>query len=116
MCREMCLVLVTALFSGGCGRKSTPPPGFKRMTLIFQMDKAFLGQACVGSKVAAVVTDFVPTRQGAVAGTIWGLKLVPAAGGHWSVRDMDFLPNQESADKYLATFREGEPDAKSVPL
>ncbi len=91
-------------------------PGFKQMALAFQMDKAFLGQACVGSKVAAVVTDFVPTKQGAVAGAVWGLKLVPTEGGHWSVRDMDFLPHQEAADQYLATFREGEPDAKSVPL
>lgn len=89
---------------------------FKQMALTFQMDKAFLGQACAGSKVAAIVTDFVPTKRGAVAGAILGLKLVPAEGEHWSVRDMDFLPNQEAADKYLATFREGEPDAKPVPL
>jgi hypothetical protein len=90
--------------------------GFKQMALTFQMDKAFLGQVWAGSKVAAAVTDFVPTKQGTVAGAIWALKLVPGEGGHWSVRDVDFLPNQESADKYLATFREGEPDAKSVPL
>lgn len=90
--------------------------GFKQMALTFQMDKAFLGQACVGSKVAAVVTDFVPTKRGAVAGAIWGLKLVPAEGGHWSVRDMDFLPDQAAADQYLALFRDGEPDAKPVPL
>jgi hypothetical protein len=90
--------------------------GFRGMALTFQMDKASLGQVWVGSKVAAVVTDLVPTKQGAVAGAVWGLKLVPTEGGHWSVRDMDFLPNQEAADKYLAMFREGEPDAKSVPL
>lgn len=90
--------------------------GFMRMALTFQMEKAFLNQAWAGSKVAAVVTDLVPTKQGAVAGAVWGLKLVPTEGGHWSVRDMDVLPNGEAADKYLAAFREGEPDAKSVPL
>jgi hypothetical protein len=89
---------------------------FRQMALTFQMDKALLGQVWVGSKVAAAVTDLVPTKQGAVAGAVWGLKLVPTEGGHWSVRDMDFLPNQQAADKYLATFREDEPDAKSVPL
>jgi hypothetical protein len=90
--------------------------GFMQMALAFQMDRAFLGQAWAAGKLAAVVTDFVPTKQGAVTGAMWGLKLVPTEGGHWRVRDMDFLPNQEAVDKYLTMFREGEPDAKAVPL
>jgi hypothetical protein len=111
--------IATAQYDGAvalCVPGKFTAQGFRGMALTFQMDKASLGQAWAGGKVAAVVTGFVPTKQGTVAGAVWGLKLVPAEGGHWSIRDVDFLPNQQAVDKYLAAFREGEPDARSIPL
>jgi hypothetical protein len=90
--------------------------GFAQMNLAFQMDKAAIAQVWAGSKQAAVVTDLIPTKQGAVAGALWGLKLVSAEEGRWRIREMDFLPDPQAVDKYLAMFREAEPDAKSIQL
>jgi len=90
--------------------------GFAQMNLAFQMDKAAIAQVWAGSQQAAVVTDLVPTKQGAVAAALWGLKLVRAEEGCWRIRDVDVLPDLQAVEQYLALFCEAEPDAKSIPL
>ncbi len=90
--------------------------GLAQMCLAFQVDQAAVAQGWAGSKQAVVVTNLVPVKQGAIAGAMWTLQLVPAEEGRWYICAIECLPDEPAVDKYLATFRVAEPDAKSLPL
>jgi hypothetical protein len=88
--------------------------GLAQMSLAFQMDQATVAQVWAGSRQAVAVTNLVPLKQGPLTGALWALQLVTADEGHWRIRAIDYFPDAPTADKYLATFREAEPDAKPL--
>lgn len=97
-----------------CTSDKVAAQGLAQMNLAFQMDQADVTQAWLGAKRAAVITNFIPTKQGSVAGAWWSLSLVAAEEGRWRISEMSFLPDESTVEKYLAAFRAAEPNAKSI--
>jgi hypothetical protein len=80
------------------------------------VEGAKVQEAHLGQEQAAVITDAIPPRQegGGRTGR-WGVSLRKQGQG-WLIRDMDFLPNEQAVERYLAGFRKGEPNAEKVVI
>ena len=87
--------------------------GLAGMHEAFQWSQATFTQAWLGTEQSAVITSFVPARQGSLAAA-WAINLVATEDGRWLVRLTDVMPTQEMIDAYLAAFHEVAPDAKSI--
>jgi hypothetical protein len=87
--------------------------GLTGMHEAFQWNKATFTQAWLGAEQSAVITNFVPARQGSLTAA-WAINLVAAENGRWLVRLIDVMPTQQMIDAYLAAFHEVAPDAKSI--
>jgi len=111
---------VNAIVAGNYQRalSLTVPGEFTQQSLAgmreaFQWDQATFAQAWLGTEQSAVVTNFVPAKQGPIT-VAWGFNLVAAEDGRWLVRLADVLSTQQMVTDYLAAFREVAPEAKSV--
>jgi len=87
--------------------------GLMGMHTAFQWSKATFTQAWLGAEQSAVITNFVPARQGS-ATAAWAINLVAAEDGRWLVRLTDVMPTQQMIEGYLAAFHEVAPDAKAI--
>ncbi len=87
--------------------------GLVGMHNAFQWSQATFTQAWLGTEQSAVITSFVPARQGSLTAA-WAINLVAAEDGRWLVRLADVMPTQQMIDAYLAAFHEVAPDAKSL--
>jgi len=87
--------------------------GLAGMREAFQWDQATFTQAWLGAEQSAVITNFIPARQG-TATAAWAFNLVATEDGRWLVRLSDMLPNQQMVEDYLAAFHEVAPNAKSI--
>jgi hypothetical protein len=87
--------------------------GLTGMHEAFQWNEATFTQAWLGAEQSAVITNFVPAREGSLTAA-WAINLVAAENGRWLVRLIDVMPTQQMIDAYLAAFHEVAPDAKSI--
>ncbi len=87
--------------------------GLKGMHNAFQWSQATFTQAWLGTEQSAVITSFIPAREGSVTAA-WAINLVAAEDGRWLVRLTDVMPTQQMIDAYLAAFHEVAPDAKAI--
>jgi hypothetical protein len=79
----------------------------------FQWSQATFTQAWLGAEQSAVITSFVPAREGSVSAA-WAINLVATEDGRWLVRLTDVMPTQQMIEAYLSAFHEVAPDAKSI--
>ena len=91
------------------------PNEFKREGLVkvneaFDFDKTEITEAYVGSKNAAVLINSITGPSGTGQ---FGYSLLKN-GNRWLIRDVDWLPNNEAVQKWLAGFEGVEPNAKRV--
>jgi hypothetical protein len=87
--------------------------GLMGMHNAFQWSQATFAQAWVGAEQSAVITSFIPAREGSVTAA-WAINLVAAEDGRWLVRLIDVMPTQQMIDAYLAAFHEVASDAKAL--
>ena len=79
-----------------------------------RVDQAKVRETHVGSQRAAVVTEEIaPHVEGQMRTGCWGVSLLKQ-GKKWLIDDFDFLPNDKAIAKYLAKFREQEPNADRI--
>jgi hypothetical protein len=94
----------------------TVPNCYSKETLqelknLLRLEQAKARETHVGSQRAAVITDEIaPHVEGQMRTGRWGVSLVKQ-GKSWLIRDFDFLPNDKAVAKFLAKFREQEPNA-----
>ena len=91
------------------------PNEFKREGLVkvneaFDFDKTEITEAFVGYENAAVLTNSIP---GPSSTGQFGYSLLKNEN-RWLIRDVDWLPNNEAVEKWLAGFKGVEPSAKRV--
>ena len=79
----------------------------------FQWSQATFTQAWLGAEQSAVITNFIPAREGSVTAA-WAINLVATEDGRWLVRLTDIMPTQQRIEAYLAAFHEVAPDAKAI--
>lgn len=79
----------------------------------FQWDQATFTQIWVGAEQAAVITNFIPARQGTISAA-WALNLVVIQDGRWLIRLVDMLPTPQVVEDYVAAFQEVAPNAQAV--
>ena len=76
----------------------------------FDWGKADIAEALVGGANAAVLTQRLAASEAAKPGQ-FGFHLV-SDRDRWLIRDVDFLPDDQAVEKWLADFRRLEPDAR----
>ena len=84
--------------------------GLAEVAKSFDLSKADIAEALVGAANAAVLTQRLAARGEAKPGQ-FGFHLV-SEHDRWLIRDVDFLPDDQAAEKWLADFRELEPGAR----
>jgi len=87
--------------------------GLLGMHEAFQWDQATFTQIWVGAEQAAVITSFIPAKQGTVSAA-WALNLVVIQDGRWLVRLVDMLSTPQVVEDYVAAFQEVAPGAQSI--
>lgn len=87
--------------------------GLLGMHEAFQWDQATFTQIWVGAEQAAVITSFIPAKQGTVFAA-WALNLVVIQDGRWLVRLVDMLSTPQVVEDYVAAFQEVAPGAQSI--
>ena len=85
------------------------------MRVAFQWDQAKFTQAWLGAAQSAVITNFIPAKQGSVT-VAWAFNLVATEDGRWLVRLGDVLSTPQIVEDYVAAFRQVAPDAKPIEL
>jgi hypothetical protein len=116
--REFLQAVTTGNYSRALARSvpgEVTQQGLMGLREAFQWDQAVFTQVWAGAEQAAVITSFIPARQG-TATVAWAFNLVATEDGHWLVRLYDPLPNQQIVEDYLAALHEVAPDAKAVDL
>jgi hypothetical protein len=86
--------------------------GLTKFNELCQLDQAKVIKAYVGNEQAAVLTNTVPAEAPARSGQ-FGYSLL-RNGNRWLIRDSDFLPTNESVEKWLTGFKGVEPNAQRV--
>ena len=87
--------------------------GLVGMHNAFQWDQATFTQIWVGAEQAAVITNFIPAKQGTVSAA-WALNLVVVQDGRWLVRLVDMLSTPKVVEDYVAAFQEVAPNAQAI--
>ncbi|MBM4027304.1 MAG: hypothetical protein FJ280_18140 [Planctomycetes bacterium] len=89
--------------------------GLAGMREAFQLDQVTFTQAWLDAEQSAVITNFIPAKQG-TATAAWAFNLVVNEDGRWLVRLSDILFNQQMVDAYLAAFQDVAPNAQPIDL
>jgi hypothetical protein len=77
---------------------------------LLRLEQAKVRETLVSSQRAAVITgEIAPHVEGQMRSGRWGVSLVKR-GKSWLIHDFDFLPNDKAMAKFVAKFREQEPD------
>jgi len=93
-----------------------PTEKLQKLQESLRVEDAKLQEAYAGREQVAVITDAISPRvEGRGRIGRWGISL-RRQGDVWLIRDMDFLPDAQAVEKYLAGFRKVEPDAQRLEI
>ena len=96
----------------GMSREGEFPHGFARLRARLDIRKGGIHKVWAGKKDACAVTTFMPIK-GAQGKAAFGLGLCKV-GDRWIVRDLDYLPNQQALETFVAGFRQVAPSAFEI--